>query len=63
MEGEAIEQAAFPSSMPVIKFDASIIAPFFPPLMRNSVVVNTEKDKYSCEQTVKGMYNTTGKIP
>ncbi|KAK6475900.1 HMG domain-containing protein 3-like isoform X2 [Huso huso] len=54
MEGEAIEQAAFPSSMPVIKFDASIIAPFFPPLMRNSVVVNTEKDKYSCEQTVKG---------
>ncbi|XP_033878439.1 HMG domain-containing protein 3-like [Acipenser ruthenus] len=54
MEGEAIEQAAFPSSMPVIKFDASIIAPFFPPLMRNSVVVNTEKDKYSCEQIVKG---------
>ncbi|MGH0118261.1 UNVERIFIED_CONTAM: hypothetical protein FKN15_049282 [Acipenser sinensis] len=54
MEGEAIEQAAFPSSMPVIKFDASIIAPFFPPLMRNFVVVNTEKDKYSCEQTVKG---------
>ncbi|MGH0117144.1 UNVERIFIED_CONTAM: hypothetical protein FKN15_029557 [Acipenser sinensis] len=54
MEGEAIEQAAFPSSMPVIKFDASIIAPFFPPLMRNFVVVNTEKDKYSCEQIVKG---------
>ncbi|MGH0118681.1 UNVERIFIED_CONTAM: hypothetical protein FKN15_027764 [Acipenser sinensis] len=54
MEGEAIEQAAFPSSMPVIKFDASIIAPFFPPLMRNSIVVNTEKDKYSCEQIVKG---------
>ncbi|KAG5853381.1 hypothetical protein ANANG_G00072690 [Anguilla anguilla] len=45
MESEAIEQAAFPSSIPITKFDASIIAPFFPPLMRNSVVINTEKDK------------------
>ncbi|KAG9346717.1 hypothetical protein JZ751_007031 [Albula glossodonta] len=45
MEGEAIEQAAFPSSIPITKFDASIVAPFFPPLMRNSVAINTEKDK------------------
>ncbi|XP_018612013.1 HMG domain-containing protein 3 isoform X2 [Scleropages formosus] len=45
MESEAIEQAAFPSSIPITKFDASIIAPFFPPLIRNSVVINTEKDK------------------
>ncbi|KAJ8337580.1 hypothetical protein SKAU_G00365460 [Synaphobranchus kaupii] len=45
MESEAIEQAAFPASIPITKFDASIVAPFFPPLMRNSVVINTEKDK------------------
>ncbi|XP_077182720.1 HMG domain-containing protein 3 isoform X3 [Paroedura picta] len=45
LETEVIEQVAFPSSIPITKFDASIIAPFFPPLMRGSVVVNTEREK------------------
>ncbi|XP_029439324.1 HMG domain-containing protein 3 isoform X2 [Rhinatrema bivittatum] len=45
MESEVIEQAAFPSSIPITKFDASIIAPFFAPLMRGAAVVNTERDK------------------
>ncbi|XP_053735834.1 HMG domain-containing protein 3 [Synchiropus splendidus] len=45
MESEAIEQAAFPSDIPIIRVDASIIAPFIPPLMRGPTVVNTEKDK------------------
>ncbi|XP_012583306.1 PREDICTED: HMG domain-containing protein 3 [Condylura cristata] len=45
METEAIEQVAFPTSIPITKFDASVIAPFFPPLMRGAVVVNTERDK------------------
>ncbi|KAK7819037.1 hypothetical protein U0070_002349 [Myodes glareolus] len=45
METEVIEQVAFPTSIPITKFDASVIAPFFPPLMRGTVVVNTEKDK------------------
>ncbi|NXI00053.1 HMGX3 protein, partial [Pachycephala philippinensis] len=45
METEVIEQVAFPSSIPITKFDASIVAPFFPPLMRGAVVINTEKDK------------------
>ncbi|XP_075756652.1 HMG domain-containing protein 3 [Pelodiscus sinensis] len=45
METEVIEQVAFPCSIPITKFDASIVAPFFPPLMRGAVVVNTEKDK------------------
>ncbi|KAL6473988.1 hypothetical protein MHYP_G00175490 [Metynnis hypsauchen] len=45
MESEALEQAAFPSSISITRFDASIIAPFFPPLMRSTVVINTEKDK------------------
>ncbi|KAM4875400.1 HMG domain-containing protein 3 isoform 3-T3 [Thomomys bottae] len=45
METEVIEQVAFPASIPITKFDASVIAPFFPPLMRGAVVVNTEKDK------------------
>uniref|UniRef100_A0A803SKN3 HMG-box containing 3 n=1 Tax=Anolis carolinensis TaxID=28377 RepID=A0A803SKN3_ANOCA len=45
METEVIEQVAFPSSIPITKFDASIIAPFFPPLMRGTVVVNTEREK------------------
>uniref|UniRef100_A0A8C2GL34 HMG box domain containing 3 n=1 Tax=Cyprinus carpio TaxID=7962 RepID=A0A8C2GL34_CYPCA len=36
MENEALEQAAFPSSFPITRFDASIIAPFIPPLMRNT---------------------------
>uniref|UniRef100_A0A8C4STY1 HMG-box containing 3 n=1 Tax=Erpetoichthys calabaricus TaxID=27687 RepID=A0A8C4STY1_ERPCA len=54
IEIEAIEQAAFPSSIPITKFDASIIAPFFPPLMRSSIIVNTERHKHSCEQNVTG---------
>lgn len=45
MESEAIEQAAFPSDIPIIRVDASIIAPFIPPLMRSQAVINTEKDK------------------
>ncbi|KAG5270229.1 hypothetical protein AALO_G00190210 [Alosa alosa] len=45
MENEALEQAAFPSSPPITRFDASIIAPFVPPLMRAAAVINTEKDK------------------
>ncbi|KAL4631352.1 HMG domain-containing protein 3 isoform X2 [Arapaima gigas] len=54
MESEAIEQAAFPSSIPITKFDASIIAPFFPPLMRNAVIINTEKDKNIFDATPAG---------
>ncbi|CAB1325238.1 unnamed protein product, partial [Coregonus sp. 'balchen'] len=45
MESEAIEQAVFPCSVPITRVDASIIAPFLPPLMRSSTVINTEKDK------------------
>ncbi|KAI5626818.1 HMG domain-containing protein 3 [Silurus asotus] len=45
MESEALEQAVFPSNVSITRFDASIIAPFFPALMRSSVVINTEKDK------------------
>uniref|UniRef100_A0A8B9L537 HMG box domain containing 3 n=1 Tax=Astyanax mexicanus TaxID=7994 RepID=A0A8B9L537_ASTMX len=45
MESEALEQAAFPSSVSITRFDASIIAPFYPPLMRSALVINTEKDK------------------
>ncbi|XP_024139169.1 HMG domain-containing protein 3 isoform X2 [Oryzias melastigma] len=45
MESEAIEQAAFPADIPITRVDASIIAPFIPPLMRNATVINTEKDK------------------
>ncbi|XP_066572887.1 HMG domain-containing protein 3 [Amia ocellicauda] len=58
MESEAIEQAAFPSSIPITKFDASIIAPFFPPLMRNSVIINTEKDKHFSDQPAIGNIST-----
>ncbi|XP_030068133.1 HMG domain-containing protein 3 [Microcaecilia unicolor] len=54
METEVIEQAAFPSSIPITKFDASIIAPFFAPLMRGAVVVNTEKDKNPNAEPVPG---------
>ncbi|XP_061093104.1 HMG domain-containing protein 3 [Conger conger] len=54
MESEAIEQAAFPASIPITRFDASIIAPFFPPLMRNAVVINTEKDKAVCDAPPRG---------
>lgn len=49
-----IEQVAFPSSIPITKFDASIVAPFFPPLMRGAVVVNSEKDKNLNAQPVPG---------
>ncbi|XP_041654127.1 HMG domain-containing protein 3 [Cheilinus undulatus] len=45
MESEAIEQAAFPSDISITRVDASIIAPFIPPLMRSATVINTEKDK------------------
>ncbi|XP_051829664.1 HMG domain-containing protein 3 [Antechinus flavipes] len=54
METEVIEQMAFPASIPITKFDASVIAPFFPPLMRGPVVVNTEKDKNLEIQSVPG---------
>lgn len=54
METEVIEQVAFPSSIPITKFDASIVAPFFPPLMRGAVVINTEKDKNLHVQPVPG---------
>ncbi|XP_072368692.1 HMG domain-containing protein 3 isoform X2 [Scyliorhinus torazame] len=54
MENEAIEQTAFPSSIPITKFDASIIAPFIPPLLRASIVVNSEKDKNPQPQSVVG---------
>jgi hypothetical protein len=54
METEVIEQVAFPASIPITKFDASVIAPFFPPLMRGAVVVNTEKDKTQDMQPVPG---------
>ncbi|XP_029367795.1 HMG domain-containing protein 3 isoform X2 [Echeneis naucrates] len=45
MESEAIEQAAFPTDIPITRVDASIIAPFIPPLMRSPTVINTEKEK------------------
>ncbi|MCJ8735731.1 hypothetical protein PDJAM_G00250790 [Pangasius djambal] len=45
MESEALEQAVFPSNVSITRFDASIIAPFLPALMRSSMVINTEKDK------------------
>uniref|UniRef100_A0A8D2MW46 HMG box domain-containing protein n=1 Tax=Zonotrichia albicollis TaxID=44394 RepID=A0A8D2MW46_ZONAL len=54
METEVIEQVAFPSNIPITKFDASIVAPFFPPLMRGAVVINTEKDKNLHAQPVPG---------
>ncbi|XP_074739455.1 HMG domain-containing protein 3 isoform X4 [Strix uralensis] len=54
METEVIEQVAFPSSIPITKFDASIVAPFFPPLMRGAMVINTEKDKNLDAQPVTG---------
>ncbi|NXK86734.1 HMGX3 protein, partial [Formicarius rufipectus] len=54
METEVIEQVAFPSSIPITKFDASIVAPFFPPLMRGAIVINTEKDKNLDSQPVPG---------
>ncbi|KAA0709846.1 HMG domain-containing protein 3 HMG box-containing protein 3 [Triplophysa tibetana] len=53
MEHEALEQAAFPCSLPITRFDASIIAPFIPPLMRSATVINTEKDKI-CSDSLAG---------
>ncbi|KAM9834609.1 HMG domain-containing protein 3 [Syngnathus typhle] len=49
METEAIEQAAFPADIPITRMDASIIAPFIPPLMRSRTVINTEKDKVTSQ--------------
>ncbi|XP_077588917.1 HMG domain-containing protein 3 [Stigmatopora nigra] len=49
METEAIEQAAFPAEIPITRVDASIIAPFIPPLMRSPTVINTEKDKLTSQ--------------
>ncbi|XP_077464848.1 HMG domain-containing protein 3 [Stigmatopora argus] len=49
METEAIEQAAFPAEIPITRVDASIIAPFIPPLMRSPAVINTEKDKLTSQ--------------
>ncbi|XP_072256665.1 HMG domain-containing protein 3 isoform X2 [Pyxicephalus adspersus] len=54
LETEVLEQAAFPSSIPITKFDASIISPFFPPLMRGPVVVNSESYKNLEIQKVAG---------
>ncbi|KAM5171933.1 HMG domain-containing protein 3 [Mantella aurantiaca] len=54
LETEVLEQAAFPSSIPIIKFDASIISPFFPPLMRGALVVNSESYKNLEIQKVAG---------
>ncbi|KAM8971893.1 HMG domain-containing protein 3 [Pelodytes ibericus] len=54
LESEVLEQAAFPSSIPIIKFDASILSPFFPPLMRAPIVVNSESYKNLEVQKVPG---------
>ncbi|XP_062850772.1 HMG domain-containing protein 3 [Trichomycterus rosablanca] len=54
MESEALEQCAFPSNISITRFDASIIAPFFPPLMRSAMVVNTEKDKITTDMPHTG---------
>ncbi|XP_065130063.2 HMG domain-containing protein 3 [Paramisgurnus dabryanus] len=54
MENEALEQAAFPCSIPITRFDASIIAPFIPPLMRSAGVINTEKDKITTDTALTG---------
>ncbi|XP_077330455.1 HMG domain-containing protein 3 isoform X2 [Lithobates pipiens] len=54
LETEVLEQAAFPSSIPITKFDASIISLFFPPLMRGPVVVNSESYKNLEIQKVAG---------
>ncbi|TNM98742.1 hypothetical protein fugu_013306 [Takifugu bimaculatus] len=54
METEAIEQAIFPTDIPITRVDASIIAPFFPPLMRGPTVINTEKDKVQAPSPPSG---------
>ncbi|XP_075712294.1 HMG domain-containing protein 3 isoform X3 [Rhinoderma darwinii] len=54
LENEVLEQAAFPSSISITKFDASIISPFFPPLMRGTVVLNSENYKNLEIQKVVG---------
>ncbi|XP_069510177.1 HMG domain-containing protein 3 isoform X2 [Ambystoma mexicanum] len=54
IEMEVIEQAAFPTGIPITKFDAAIVAPFFAPLMKGAVVVNTEKDKNLDQPSMEG---------
>ncbi|XP_044137057.1 HMG domain-containing protein 3 isoform X1 [Bufo gargarizans] len=54
LENEVLEQAVFPTSVSVTKFDASIISPFFPPLMRGAEVVNSESYKNLEIQKVAG---------
>ncbi|XP_066446477.1 HMG domain-containing protein 3 isoform X1 [Eleutherodactylus coqui] len=62
LENEVLEQAAFPSSIPITKFDASIISPFFPPLMRGAVVVNSESYKNLEIQKVVGNGSALGRL-
>uniref|UniRef100_A0A1A8PAV2 HMG box domain containing 3 n=1 Tax=Nothobranchius pienaari TaxID=704102 RepID=A0A1A8PAV2_9TELE len=59
METEAIEQAAFPADIPITRVDASIVAPFAPPLMRSPTVVNTEKDKNELLASLVHLYTHT----
>uniref|UniRef100_A0A8C5QBA1 HMG-box containing 3 n=1 Tax=Leptobrachium leishanense TaxID=445787 RepID=A0A8C5QBA1_9ANUR len=54
LENEVLEQALFPSSVAITKFDASIVSPFYPPLMRAPVVVNSESYKNLEVQKVPG---------
>ncbi|XP_063303969.1 HMG domain-containing protein 3 [Pelobates fuscus] len=54
LETEVLEQATFSSNIPITKFDASILSPFFPPLMRAPVVVNSESYKNLEVQKVPG---------
>ncbi|KAG8004068.1 HMG domain-containing protein 3 [Nibea albiflora] len=56
MESEAIEQATFPTDIPITRVDASIIAPFIPPLMRSPTVINTEKDKNELLASLISLY-------
>ncbi|CAN2387384.1 HMG box domain containing 3 [Pristimantis euphronides] len=62
LENEVLEQAAFPSSIPITKFDASIISPFFPPLMRGAVVVNSENYKNLEIQKIVGNGSALAKL-
>ncbi|XP_053574625.1 HMG domain-containing protein 3 [Bombina bombina] len=62
LETEVLEQAAFPSSIPITKFDASILSPFFPPLMHGPVVVNSESFKNLEVQKVPGNASTLVKL-
>ncbi|XP_018410446.1 PREDICTED: HMG domain-containing protein 3 [Nanorana parkeri] len=62
LETEVLEQAAFPSSIPITKFDASIISPFFPPLMRGPLVVNSESYKNLEIEKVAGNGSALAKL-